>query len=76
MKIFPQLWQLGDWSEIKYMIADKGYDDAAVCISIRKAEKIPVIPRKANAIFLGLQEAYKPYYSTQVCNRAFFGQIK
>ncbi len=64
MKIFPKLWRLGDWSEIKYMIADKGCDDAAVRIPIRKAEKIPVIPRKANAIVPGLQEAYKPYYRT------------
>ncbi len=76
MKIFPKLWQLDDWTETKYMIADKGYDDAAVRIPIRKAEKIPVILRKANAIVPGLQEAYKPYYRTQVCDRAFFGQIK
>ncbi len=38
------------------MIADKGYDYAAVRIPIKKAEKIPVIPRKANAIVPGLQE--------------------
>ncbi len=35
IKIFPKLWQSGDWSEIKYMIADKGYDYAVMRISIR-----------------------------------------
>jgi hypothetical protein len=25
MKIFPMLWELGDWTGIEYVIADKGY---------------------------------------------------
>ncbi len=68
MKIFPKPWQLGDWSGIKYMIADKGYDYAAVRIPIKKAEKIPVIPRKVNAIFSGFTrslQALLPYPSLQ-----------
>jgi len=26
MKIFPQLWEAGEWEGIQYIIADKGYD--------------------------------------------------
>lgn len=76
MKVFPKLWQLGEWSKFKYIIADKGYDYSAVRTPIKKAEKIPVIPRKANAIFPGLQDAYKPYYRTRSAIERFFGRIK
>lgn len=76
MKVFPKLWQLGEWSKIRYIIADKGYDYSAVRTPIKKAEKIPVIPRKANAIFPGLPEAYKPYYRTRSAIERFFGRIK
>ncbi len=54
MKVFSRLWELGEWSGVKYVIADKGQDYSAVPTPIKKAEKIPVIPRKANAIFPGL----------------------
>jgi transposase len=76
MKVFPKLWQLGEWSEVKYVIADKGYDYSAVRIPIKKAEKIPVIPRKANAIVPGLPEDYKSYYRTCSAIERFFGRIK
>ena len=65
MKVFSKLWELGKWSEIQYVIADKGYDYFAVRTLIKKAEKTPVIPRRANAIFPGLQDIYKPYYTTR-----------
>jgi transposase len=70
------LWELGDWTGIEYVIADKGYDYAAVRIPIRKAEKIPVIPRRSNAIFPGLQDIYKSYYRTRSAIERFFGRIK
>lgn len=76
MKLFPKLWELGNWADIKYVIADKGYDYSSVRIPIRKSEKIPVIPRRANAIFPGLQEIYKPYYRTRSAIERFFGRIK
>ncbi len=76
MKIFPKLWQLGDWSEIKYMIAGKGYDDAALRISIRKAEKIPVIPRKANAIVPVYKKLTSLITVPKSAIERFFGQIK
>jgi transposase len=76
MKIFPMLWELGDWTGIEYVIADKGYDYAAVRIPIRKAEKTPVIPRCSNAIFPGLQDIYKSYYRTRSAIERFFGRIK
>jgi transposase len=76
MKVFPRLWELGEWSGVKYVIADKGYDYSAVRTPIKKVEKIPVIPRKVNALFPGLQEAYKPYYRTRSAIERFFGRIK
>ena len=76
MKVFPKLWELSEWHGIKYVIADKGYDYSAVRTPIKKAEKIPVIPRKANAIFPGLQEAYTHYYRTRSAIERFFGRIK
>ncbi|MFI0436032.1 MAG: hypothetical protein ACH350_10000 [Parachlamydiaceae bacterium] len=55
---------------------NKGYDDSDVPTAIKKAEKIPIIPRKAHAIFPGWQEAYKPYYPTRSAIERFFGRIK
>ena len=76
MKVFPTLWELGNWSGIQYVIADKGYDYSTVRSLIKKAEKIPVIPRRTNAIFPGLQDIYKPYYRTRSTIERFFGRIK
>lgn len=42
---------------------------------IKKAEKITIIPRQANAIFPGLQDIYKPYYHTRSAIERFFSQI-
>jgi transposase len=58
------------------VIADKGYDDFDVRILIRKAEKIPVIPRRAHAIFPGIQDTYTFYYRTRSAIECFFGRIK
>ena len=76
MKVFSRLWELGKWSGIRYVIADKGYDYSAVHTPIKKAKRIPVIPRRANAIFPGLQDIYKPYYRTRSAIERFFGRIK
>jgi len=43
---------------------------------IKKAGKTPVIPRRANAVVTGLQDVYKPYYSTRSAIERFFGRIK
>lgn len=76
MKIFPKLWKQGEWSGVQYVIADKGYDYLAVHRPIKKAGKIPVIPRRANAICPGLQDIYKPYYRKRSAIERFFCRIK
>ena len=76
MKIFPQLWEAGQWEGIPYIIADKGYDYFDVRHPIKKAGKIPVIPRRVNAVVPGLQNIYKPYYNTRSAIERFFGRIK
>ena len=76
MKAFSRLWELGEWSGIQYVIADKGYDYFAVRTPIKKAGKIPIIPRRSNAIRTGLQDIYKPYYHTRSAIERFFGRIK
>ena len=76
MKAFPQLWQKGEWKNIQYVIADKGYDYFDVRHQIKEAGKIPIIPRRANAAVPGLPAIYKPYYSTRSAIERFFGRIK
>ncbi len=76
MKIFSQLWKNGKWEGIQYVIADKGYDYFDVRHPIREAEKVPVIPRRANATVPGLQALYKPYYRTRSAIERFFGRLK
>ncbi len=76
MKIFPKLWESGKWSGIQYIIADKGYDYSSVRILIKKDGKVPVIPRRANAVVPGLQDIYKSYYLSRSSIERFFGRIK
>ena len=61
---------------MRYVMADKGYDYSAVRTPIKKAKRTPVIPKRANAIFPGLQDIYKPYYRTRSAIERFFGRIK
>jgi len=76
MKAFSLLWQKGNWENIQYVIADKGYDYFDVRHPIKKAGKIPVIPRRENAVVPGLPDIYKPYYHTRSSIERFFGSIK
>lgn len=76
MKAFLKLWQEGEWENIQYVIADKGYDYFDVRNPIRKAGKTPVIPRRANATVPGLPDAYKPLYHSRSAIERFFGRIK
>ena len=71
MKIFPQLQEAREWEGIHYVIADKGYDYFDVRHPIKKAGKIPVIPRRANAVLPELQDIYKPYYNRPLSKLAF-----
>ena len=76
MKVFPQLWQNGEWENTQYIIADKGYDYFDVRHPIRKAGKIALIPRRANATVPGLPDNYKSYYRSRSTIERFFGRIK
>ena len=63
MKTFLRLWKLADWCGVNHIVADKGYDFAAVRIPIREAGKKPFIPRPKNAFIPGVQdtECYKTH---------------
>ena len=76
MKVFSKLWQRREWENSHYVIADKGYDYFDVRHPIKKAGKIPVIPRRANAAVPGLQDIYKLLYRTRSAIERFFGRIK
>jgi len=76
MKGFSQLWKEGQWENIKYVIADKGYDYFDVRHPIKEAGKTPVIPRRANAAVPGLPDNLKPYYRTRSAIERFFGRVK
>lgn len=74
--VFPRLFQQGQFDDVQYVIADKGYDTGAVRSLIREAEKTPVIPRRKNAYFSGLLDEFKPLYHTRSAIERFFGAIK
>jgi transposase len=74
MKAFVGLWENGDWHNVNYVVADKGYDTAAIRISIREAAKIPIIPRRRGAICPGVQDKIR--YRTRSAIERFFGRLK
>lgn len=75
-KIFPMLWELGDWTGIKYVIADKGYDYAAVRVPIRKAEKTQLFQGALMLFFQASQDIHKPYYRTRSAIERFLVELK
>ena len=74
LNVFLKLLKGADWRNINHLVADKGYDCTEVRIAIRKLGKTPVIPRKSNAIFPGVQD--KVRYKTRSAIERFFGKIK
>lgn len=74
MKVFPTLWEKGNWEGIVYVIADKGYDYSLVRTLIRDAYKTPVIPRRQGAIYPGVMD--KERYKSRSAIERFFGKIK
>jgi transposase len=74
LKVFPALWEGGDWEGITYVIADKGYDCYAVRKTLRDFGKTPVIPRRQGAVCPGVQD--KERYKTRSNIERFFGKIK
>jgi transposase len=74
MKIFPELWEKGEWTEALHIIADKGYDFSLVRKLIRSAGKHPVIPRREGAACPGVQD--KQRYKTRFAIEHFFGRLK
>ena len=74
MKIFPELWEKGEWAGALHIIADKGYDFSLVRKLIRSTGKHPVIPRRKGAICPGVQDKQK--YQTRFAIEHFFGRLK
>lgn len=71
MKIFSKLWELGEWSETQYVIADKGYDYSAVRTTIKKAKK-PNHSATSQRDFSGSPRCLQTLLSYAFCNRALF----
>lgn len=74
MKVFPKLWSQGHWQDVLYVIADGGYDYYDVRHSLKQAGKIPVIPRRSNAVCPGIRDPER--YQTRFNIEHFFGKIK
>jgi transposase len=74
MKIFPELWEKGNWSGALNVVADKGYDFYLVRHLIRAEGKQPIIPRREGAIYPGVQD--KQRYQTRFAIEHFFGRLK
>lgn len=74
MVVFPDLCKNLPWTNLKYVIADKGYETSAVKSLIRHLKATPVIPPKANRVF---PETYdKKLYRTRCKIEHFFSRIK
>jgi hypothetical protein len=53
LKIFSQLWAIGNWDDVREVIADKGYDCGEVKTLIRNSGKRPIIAvRKNNTTYV------------------------
>ena len=76
MNVFPSLWKQANGSNIEYVIADKGYDFAAVRNGIRQLGKKPVIPRRKGAVCPGVLPHHPSLYKTRVAIEHFFGRLK
>lgn len=74
IKVFPELFEKGNWDEIDYLVADKGYDAYTVKKLIVDAGKKAVIPRRKGAVCPGVQD--KKRYKTRSAIERFFGKIK
>lgn len=74
MKIFPKLWEKGDWEGIVYVIADKGYDFYDVRKRLQESSKQAVIPSRKGAFCPGVRDTER--YKTRSAIERFFGKIK
>lgn len=74
MKIFPELWEKGNWLGLLHVIADKGYDFYLVRRLIREEGKYPIIPRREGAACPGVRD--KQRYQTRFAIEHFFGRLK
>jgi hypothetical protein len=76
MKAFPVLWNQGDWKDIHFIVADKGYDYYDVKKCIYDAGKQPIIPRRRNAFYSGVLPQYQDKYHSRYAVEHFFAKIK
>ena len=74
MVVFPKLRDSWPWSNLKYVIADKGYETYEVRKAIKEIDAIPVIPPKANRVFPGTYD--KKLYKTRCKIEHFFAHLK
>ena len=76
LKIFSKLWAVGNWDDVREVIADKGYDCSEVKTIIRHSGKRPIIPRRAGSAWPGLGDEDRKKYKTRSAIERFFGKIK
>ena len=75
------LWQSWSWEEIKFVVADKGYDNGIIRRFIKSKNATPVIPYRGvylpNDSALTLEDFYdtKMYRKRHIIER-LFGRIK
>jgi len=74
MTVFNELWARGNWDAIVHVVADKGYNCSSLTRSYKKTGKIPVIPRRKEAIGPGVSDRER--YKTRHTVERFFAHIK
>jgi transposase len=74
------MWQEWDWKNIKYVVADKGYDSVSIREFIKSKQAIPVIPRRKKLILpdgVALKNAYDTtIYKERHLIERLFGRLK
>jgi transposase len=76
MKVFPTLWASGDWKDVNFVVADKGYDVYQVVKLIRDTGRQPIIPRRRNALFEGVLPQFEAKYRSRFAIEHFFSKLK
>jgi len=79
-KTVEMLWQDWQWQEIKWVVADKGYDSGVIRNFIKSKQAIPVIPRRKERLFPDgtvSKDTYdKTIYKERHIIERLFGRLK
>ena len=80
-KTIQHLWQKWPWEKIRYVVADKAYDNGHIRNFIKSKKAIPVIPFKGIYVFPNSPLTPEDFYNTEIYQKRhvierLFGRLK